>query len=459
MRPTILSILASLFLAASAFSSEATPLVNLAFEYGFGASEYVAFGQAEKRTARLNHYSRANNLESFVITYQARRAFGDLAYRAGFFYSLNPLVIENSNGVRIHMNRISKYPDLVKRYNAIRPTNVEAIVSVVAECQGYGDFTKGTPVIRRLSFKINPLDLVYGQSRDGKDRAEPVVPLHLKDRVSLDHNSTTWFTSEDRTTDEELNKIFTNIIRVHDKTATQSNDVNVDIKIAWPDFEIERIAKDYESYEKEGKKAEKDYAFLKDPPKEKPYSGNEEMALPVDASAKPGEAFQVSSTKDKPWHAGIRVNGKVIFESEKIVRTPEPFDDKKTLFLVGMPDEIGSRLINTKGKWVQYEGYSRFILRDKRLVGIPDNPAPVYSSQDTYQSRWYPPITEAEFQAFKSKDHKRPPPRSEKPDPSKPVVWEYTFATYTIHFFRGEFLTLDQNNKKVIAREPAYFAQ
>jgi hypothetical protein len=461
MRSTTLLALASFLLSTLTLPAETPPIVDAAFEYGFGAQEYATTGKADKRSARLNHYSRANNLESFILTYQARLAFGDLAYRPGFFYALNPLVIEGANGVRLSMSRIGKYPDLVKRYHAVRPANIEAVVSVVVECQGYGEFTAGGPVIRRLFLKIKPLDFVYGSSRDGKDRSAPVVPLHLKDSVSLDPNTATRFTSEDKTSDDELRKIFAGILRVHDRTATEDNTVNVDIKITWPDFEIEQIAKDFERYEKEGKKAEKDYAFLKDAPQEKPFTGNEEMALPIDASPKPGEAFDGRPTPESKWRAGIRVGDKVIFESENIVRKPKPFDEKKTMFLVQMPDEIGARLINTQGKWIQYEGYSRFILSEKRLVGVPDNLGSAYTSKKEYNSWMRAPMTESEFEDFRRSDQKPPPPPKpeDRPRPSDYNVVEYAWSTYRVELFRGEFLVLDKNNRKVISKETAYFTK
>jgi hypothetical protein len=376
------------------------------------------------------------NLESFVIKYRGWSLLGEYVYRAEFYYALNRDELRGAKRT-VRFADLEKYPDLVKRYRAIRPGSVNFVLRARVQAESGP---------RLVSFKVTDNDLVYFGSRSGENYSTPGSPAQWKDVVSLG-----WpvaFKSEDATTDAELNKFFAGFRSVSELPPP---DAGVLLDIKWPDTEIDRIGELYEQYEKEGQKLAEAYAFLDDAPQTPPFAGRGEEAQPHDFRLKPGEVFREGN------EVGLKVNGQIVFRSSRHGYASE-FDSRKTHFFFVRRDGSGSEIYDTKGRQVKVGGYSRMTgfnpsrRGHPRVIGLPDQRSVVYQSQQRHRNIGV--LTQGEFDRFVRIDGTPPPPVK----PSKGGGITITARSYYYEFERVELLEVDETFN-VLSREPAYSAR
>ena len=402
--------------------------------FAWGNPDYVQFGITPFEAQMP--FQSVRNLESFAIKHRAWSLLGEFVAVSEFYYAVDRRSLQGDTR-KISYQQVAKYPDLVARYDAIRPNRVEYVLIAMISAESF-------PSPRTVCFKVTDNDLVYFESRSGKNYATPGSPARWKDAVTFDGMSA--FTPADPANEQELRKMVSGFRGVENMRVGGEN---VRLQITWPGAEIDRIAELFERYEKEDKKIADDYAYLQDAPMEKPFAGPAEAAQPHDFQPKAGEGFQNGD------EVGIKVNGEVSFRSRKHFNGA-PLTMEKTHFLFALRNGWSCELIDTKGRLTTIVGYTRFLpfkssaSGNLRLVALTASPALALRTHKEYFGL-YDILTQSEFDNFAQRDA-RPLP-SRPPSSGGGVV--ISAPSYPYAFYRGELLELDKK-MNVLSREPVY---
>ena len=414
--------------------------VNIAFTYGVPGPDYVAPEKegAQIYEARIPHYTYAKNFKSFAIQYKCWSLMGDFALKPEFYWELDPILLKGKTR-EVSFHRISKYPSLVKRYNAIRPSSVNFLIYVefdwVDPLKGIKTGPKWTT--KRIGFKVKDINLGYQGSRSAKNITTPTTLLHWKDGVTTEV-STVAFTPRDRTDEEKVKNILKEYTKYY---SALDSGPNVFIDVKWPEEVIDQIAIDYDKYEKEGKDLDKQYDDLKQTPRVlKKIDPNADMSMPFEDVPKTAEPFKRGNV------VGLRSKGKTVFESKEHY-PPEKLDKAGSYFAFPLKNatefERKFHIIDAAGKMVDVGGHRRFFLVSKgettgtfALVGWPDDLGNVYTSVKAYYNM--PSVfSPDQFEKFKRFDNSPPAPGKGSGGLS------FTFRSYWFTFMRGKLLIVD----------------
>ena len=204
------------------------------------------------------------------MVYKAWNLIGELATNPVFYWELNKTSISSSSRV-VHFSEISKYPDLVKRYQAIMPQ----YISIVLQLQLFPDGNL-------VTFKIKDTDLGYSTSRSISFPVAPGSPAKWSDAMNV-QKTRKLYTDLDPNDERELRKL------LNETTGVSLPDgYNLRMDVKWPDDAINEIAILYDKYEKgikepspleEVKKKTQETAAL--PKYTKPDFWGEPAAIPI----------------------------------------------------------------------------------------------------------------------------------------------------------------------------------
>lgn len=181
------------------------------------------------------------NLKNAALAYRAWRVGGAYVYTANFYWERDPERILGTHGVPVVYSLISKYPDLVARYNAITPTHVSwkitaRTVGVVAEGGEY----------RVVHIHAPHESVVMGASGAGNLPLIPQAAPDWKRVFSMEGDIQRRWTSEDRSSEPRLADTLARATSL----IFSANTSIVDLKVEWPEKEIDEINRLYALYEK-----------------------------------------------------------------------------------------------------------------------------------------------------------------------------------------------------------------
>lgn len=230
------TLIAFLVIGASftAQGQQGTRTVDFVMEHG--SVDYADLSRRSPHTVKLGKSTGTENLESFAIGYKGWNLLGEYVYNPTFIYALNSGALQGT-AKRVRFSEISKYPDLVKRYNAIKPTSVNYIAIVRLRSKG-----RVVPV----KVKVTDGDLAYFESRSPKNFNVPTSPPNWKSRISMDMSESA-FSTADRSVETELKLLLKDL---EGTVSVESGFANVLIDIKWPGGAIDEIGKLYDDYEK-----------------------------------------------------------------------------------------------------------------------------------------------------------------------------------------------------------------
>lgn len=204
-----------------------------------GMPDYVSY-QADR--ALHGHYPQFayGNFKSFAVIYKGWNLIGEYAHSAGFFWELNPDQLFGKR-TTVKFQDISKYPDLVKRYNAIAPVRVNMMLNVIVQTEDKQD--------HNIFLNVKDNDLVYFGSRSNQNYISPTSPPKWRNAISTDfiNYNDSRFTDRDPSQETELKRIISSAVAIK-LPSNQRQVVNLDVE--WPDEAIDEIARLYEQYEK-----------------------------------------------------------------------------------------------------------------------------------------------------------------------------------------------------------------
>ena len=343
-------------------------MIDVFFEYG--KADYLDLSGKTVLPISFTNPGQDKNLESFVVGYKAWNLIGDYVYNPSFYYEINRTMLAGKSR-RVFFKTISKYPDLVRRYNAIRPSSVNFVVRATLRT------TDGKATTAH--FKVSDNALAYFESRSAKNLQSPISPASGKWKYAFSTYGD--FTDKDASDENELKQILKNLREVQ---PVGPNMVGIDLDIKWADDAIDEIGKLYDQYEKESKKIDDELKAVKNADKlVKPvaaYNKDDEMSAPFEEEAKSAEVFKDGET------VGLRAKGKIVFSSSQHT-TAEPINSEKNLF------KFRSRkgdwhLYNAKGKRLSVDGNSNFRLIEAgnrtgtyRLLAAQEYSTPFYETR------------------------------------------------------------------------------
>ena len=200
-----------------------------------GGVNYIDLSNKKTLPAYNGFSPKERNLASYAIRYRAWDLMGAFVYKTTFYYELQSVLQGRTRSV--DFNEISKYADLVRRYQAIRPIKVSYVIKVNLETKG------GT--LTPVRFKVNDNDSVYFESRSAKSYANPIFPPTLKNAFSS-YNSRNPFTDSDTSDEKGLRQLLSNLVSVR---PYESDSAIVTLDIKWPDDAIDEIGSLYDQYE------------------------------------------------------------------------------------------------------------------------------------------------------------------------------------------------------------------
>lgn len=382
--------------------------------------------------------TKSPNLKSFVIGYKAWNLIGDFVYNPSFYYEINQTVLTGKSQ-KVYFDKISKYPDLAKRYQAMRPSSVNFVITA--------DLATADGKVKTVNFKVPNNDLNYFESRSAKNLQSPVSPSNGQWKSVF---STMWyaddpeiFTDKDHSDEKELKGLLKNFSSLSSCNSCRGA-VKVRLDIKWADDAIDEIGRLYDQYEKEGKKIDDELKAVKEADKlVKPvavYNKDDEMSAPFEEEAKSAEVFKNGET------VGLRAKGKVVFESANY-SDAEPFKGLNNLFI--FKEKWDYHIYNAKGQRLSVDGHSSFYRISEgertgtyKLFIVQDEN--FYNTVDIY---WGNPsgdkgyLTQREFDNFVAKDK------------AKQSGWEVG-TKKTLE--RGTLYTVD-NKLQILSRETVYY--
>ena len=449
---------------------------RLNIAYTQGTVDYVDLEKVNhKAPAKVFGYyndprarSRPNrNMESFALNFRGWVLLDEYIIDPEFYWELDPRVLYGKTKT-VDFSKIAKYPSLVKRYKAIRPYSVNYIVC--AEIESTNDLqVKPTSVWfwQTICFRALGYQVLWGDSRNGRDRTYPQALLGWTEGVSTDFSIERRFTKSDATDVKAIRKFlknYRNVRMIYDRNNTW-------LDIRWPDDAIDKIAEDFEKYEKEGKDLEKEYKEAKEEPKTakrvQPVAPDSELAQPFEPEAKTATVFN-----DKTSVGLVSPTGRKVFTSDK--HSSARSLDKEGRFFEfllksnqGSFDEnivdgsIGNRvqIYNAAGKVLKVEGYDAV----NRIFPKDDGTSNIYidtGGSETYRTvRCYYPeddlyhLSPDGFASLRADDQAPLPPLGA----SRGGGLSLDFARY--HFiYKNALRVVVDSNYKVISSGPAFMA-
>lgn len=392
-----------LFCVANLSAQSEPKIIDVVFVHG--NPDYVNLAGKKTEPAKFSSF-QSRNLQSFAIGYKAWGLMGELVYNPSFVYEIDSQkLIGKSRTVEFY--KIQKYPDLAKRYKALRPTSVSFTITLELWYSEISALTKektGKRISKFVHFKVNDNDLAYSNSRSSYNQMSPTSPMKWKQAMSMDIKTSTRFTETDTSNDKDLQELLKNFEFV------SSPQDNLQLDIKWDENAIDKIAEDYDRYEKEGKKIADEKKELNTTSTVKKVDNNSDMSLPVDESPKTAESFD---DKDR---VGLKANGKIVFEStihwsaDKLGSLGDLYS-----FKIKKAPRFSNyiEVINATGKKLSVNGYSRFYAVEK-LANSDAYLVTVVTGEEVFTSNkiYYevPYIFSAtEFDSYKKYDQSPPP--------------------------------------------------
>lgn len=264
----------------------------------FGSQGNRNYGQDEQTRYAMD------NFESLIVHFRAWTLVGELIMHPTVYWSVNKEFLRGEKH-SVSYQKISKYPDLVKRYEAIRPQSFRAILGLGLNPEdkyaggGYA------------WFKVNDNDIIiYGSKKS--PYTFPTAPVNIGQgmilKTSLPTNTSFSFVTDFN--DFKVNqdkgtylKHLNGVARVSGSYAYNElqkgtvkairtfENQNIYLKISWPLQAIDQIHETYLKYERgEASPLEKlESEVEKD--KMGPYQGNAEWAEPFEDDLKGIEPF------------------------------------------------------------------------------------------------------------------------------------------------------------------------
>ncbi len=391
------------------------------------------------------------NLKSAALRLRAWSTplLGDFFTTAEFAWEINDQVVMGSTARQlIAPSRLAKYPSLLKRLKALRPSRVEAEITVGVRTElptgGYDPKSRsGT-----MFFRVAHGDLVIAPSGVMPVAGPPLWPSDWRTTVSMDSDARSRFTSADRSVVNDMKTL----VRGAQAMTYVIGSRMVSLKIEWPLAEIDEIIGLYEKYEREGKKIDDDFAALKPdfkPPAPPPYTKGGELAKPYEEEIKTAEVFS------EPGRGpGLRAKNRVVMQSAAYGwGRALPGSDRYFQFDVrGKPF---AHLYDAKGRRMSIGSHSAFTAIGKGpqpdtwlLMGVDENSGTAYTTRREYSSkRQY--LSQADFNAFTSRDG-APIPAPTAPRPGDENKVSIGFATKIQTFSRGTVYVVDARLRVIL---------
>ena len=321
-----------LFTAGQTIKLKKKGEVDVAFVYNdpFSYIDYPrdrTFTMEFKSCYNQEIYPGLRNLSSMALRVRAWTILDDIVVNPVFVYKLNMERLQG-NHYTVSYSQISKYPDLVKRYKAIRPTSVNAVVGMGLNPDNPND--GGAYAF----FNIRNNDLLIAASEKTPYAAAPtsgnwgsfVQMMYIDYGINNAFRRPSDFQSNNEDKDM-MRKYLRNTAQVAPFALTKSLTgmgksspvCNTYIKITWPVEAIDAIQELYLKYEKGEEKppGEEAAAALAKMQLER-YNRNDEWATPFEDELKEVEAVSESNfialrsksrtivTFDSKVYSGIR---------------------------------------------------------------------------------------------------------------------------------------------------------
>jgi hypothetical protein len=205
------------------------------------ARELAYTGLATAQIEKADTLAPVRNLKNAALAYRAWRVGDAYLYTANFYWERDPERLLGTQGVPVVYSRIAKYPDLVTRYNAITPTQVSwtihaRAVPVAADGGSY----------RPIHLRVPHESVVMGGSGTGNLPLVPQAAIDWKRVFSLEGDSQRRWTGDDRSQTARLSET---LARATSLIGPENSPI-VELKVEWPDKEIDEINRLYALYEK-----------------------------------------------------------------------------------------------------------------------------------------------------------------------------------------------------------------
>jgi len=451
---------------------------RLNIAYTQGTVDYVDLEKVNhKAPAKVFGYyndprarSRPNrNMESFALNFRGWVLLDEYIVDPEFYWELDPRYLHGKNKT-VDFSKIAKYPSLVKRYKAIQPSSVNYIVC--AEIESTNDVQVKAASVwswQRICFRALGYQVLWGDSRNGKDKTYPQALLGWTEGVSTDFPTERGFTKRDLTDVKAIR----NFLKNHRNVRMVYDHNNTWLDIRWPDDAIDKIADDFEKYEKEDKDLEKEYKEAKEEPntakRVQPIIPDSELAQPFEPAAKTATVFYdktsaelglVSPTGRKVFTSNKHSSGKSLDKEGRYFEfqlrsNQDSFDEN----IIG--GSIGNRvqIYNAAGKVIKIEGYNAF----NRIFPKDDGTSNIYidtGGAETYRTvRCYYPeddlyhLSPDGFASLRADDQAPLPPLGA----SRGGGLSLGFSRY--HFiYKNALRVVVDSNYKVLSSGPGFMA-
>lgn len=366
--------------AQSAVSSQ-----RLNFAYTYGRPDYVdlsALGANVFPATVAEPMVNARNLKSFAINYRGWRLFDEYIVDPEFFWELDPVALKGRIRT-VSFARISKYPSLVARYRAIRPTGVNFITCVDLDSSADD---AGAPSVRwsvhQVCFRAQSYQMFWGASRSARAASYPGALLGWKEGVSM-ASLASRFTPTD---DSDVARMRTIVSRFRRVARYSGLAVNTWLDIRWPDEAIDRIYDDFQEYERVGKDLERAYREARTEPAVAPrqqvLAAGDEMAQPFEDVPRVAQYFTADGM------VGLKdPDGRTLFRSSEY-SDGGPFGKSGKFFwfrLKGRAREQNDKevfhLLTARGRRMTVGGYDAFA-----AVGINYQANRIYPREVTWHT-------------------------------------------------------------------------
>lgn len=446
------SLLIVAALSVNSFGQSSSPqMVDVYIKWG--NADYLDLSEKKVLPASTAFTFGERNLQSFVVGYKAWNLLGDFVYNPSFYYEIDQTKLRGKTQT-VEFDKISKYPDLAKRYQAMRPSSVNFVITA--------DLITTDGKSKTVYFKVSDNALGYTDSRSGRNVQSPISPASGKWKHVFSVQPTvasSTFTDADYSDEKELKELLKNFRELSPCSVGCRGGVRVSFDIKWPDDAIDEISRLYDQYEKENKKIDDELRAIKEADKlVKPvaaYNKDDEMSAPFEEEAKSAEVFKEGDT------VGLRAKGKVVFTSSAY-SSAEPIDAEKKLFKFSSR-EGGLHLYDAKGKRLSVGGKSSFSsIKEGRQAGTYQLIIPADSSYPAYTSRYKQQgwgrsggnkgyLTQSEVDQYLAGET----PDEQRCDSCKPGDVYMVMPTNFIKFYRSTLYTVD-NKLKIINTETVY---
>jgi len=333
------------------------------FKMNFGDPNHIHYGLPDKNALA--------NVSGIAIRFRAWTVLGELVTHPTVVWAINKQFLKGEKHL-VQYTKISKYPDLAKRYYNIKPYYMRAIVGMGLNPKNIYDGGA------YAWFKITDNDVLLSNSA-AHPATFPTAPLNTGEGmiISTDDQRKTFVTNFSSfvaiNNQKEVAKKLMEATTVADfawiklsegnarKNGTANNQ-NIYLELKWPLKAIDEIQELYEKYEKgEASPLEKlNEQLAKE--NHKSYSGNDDWAKPFEDDVKGVTMESSHGTKEFVLR---KPNGKLVkgFPYSKFNSGTALAGTK--YFVVGTYD-TGTRtqiyrLVNAKGNFITVDGKDSFV--------------------------------------------------------------------------------------------------